>query len=58
MMNKTQEELLSASDIAKADDIELQEIVENASRKHRESQPASPRRTHQGFAHVRTSRFG
>ena len=32
MLNKTQEELPSASDIDKADDIELQEIVENASR--------------------------
>ena len=32
MLNKTQEELPSESDITKADDIELQEIVENASR--------------------------
>ena len=32
MLNKAQEELLSESDITKADDIELQEIVENASR--------------------------
>ena len=32
MLNKAQEELLSASDVDKADDIELQEIVENASR--------------------------
>ena len=32
MLNKAQEELPSASDVDKADDIELQEIVENASR--------------------------
>ena len=32
MLNKTQDELPSESDITKADDIELQEIVENASR--------------------------
>ena len=32
MLNKAQEELPSASDITKTDDIELQEIVENASR--------------------------
>ena len=32
ILNKTQEELPSESDIAKADDIELQEIVKNASR--------------------------
>ena len=32
MLNKAQEELPSESDITKADDIELQEIVENASR--------------------------
>ena len=32
MLNKAQEELPSASDIDKADDMELQEIVENASR--------------------------
>ena len=32
MLNKVQEELPSASDVDKADDIELQEIVENASR--------------------------
>ena len=31
-LNKAQEELPSASDVDKADDIELQEIVENASR--------------------------
>ena len=31
MLNKTQEELLSESDITKADDIELQEIAEKAS---------------------------
>ena len=32
MLNRVKEELLSASDIAKAADIELQETVENASR--------------------------
>ena len=32
MLNKAQEELPSASDIDKVDDIELQEIVENAAR--------------------------
>ena len=32
MLNKAQEELPSASEVDKADDIELQEIVENASR--------------------------
>ena len=32
MLNKAQEELPSASDVDKVDDIELQEIVENASR--------------------------
>ena len=32
MLNKAQEELPFASDVDKADDIELQEIVENASR--------------------------
>ena len=32
MLNKVKEELPSASDVDKADDIELQEIVENASR--------------------------
>ena len=32
MLNKAQEELPSASDVDKADDIELQETVENASR--------------------------
>ena len=32
MLNKTKEELPSESDITRADDIELQEIVENASR--------------------------
>ena len=32
MLNKAAEELPSESDIAKADDIELQEITENASR--------------------------
>ena len=32
MLNKAKEELPSMSDIAKADDIELQEITENASR--------------------------
>ena len=35
MLNKTQEELPSESDITKADDIEFQEIVEDASRSHR-----------------------
>ena len=45
MLNKTQEELPSASDIAKADDIGLQEIAK-CIKKHRESQPASPGRTH------------
>ena len=32
MLNKAQEELPFASDVVKADDIELQEIMENASR--------------------------
>ena len=32
MLNKAQEEMPSASDVDKAGDIELQEIVENASR--------------------------
>ena len=32
MLNKAQEELPSASDVGKADEIELEEIVENASR--------------------------
>ena len=32
MLNKVKEELPSASDVDKADDIELQEITENASR--------------------------
>ena len=32
MLNLVEEELPSASDIAKADDMELQEIAENASR--------------------------
>ena len=32
MLNKVKEELPSESDITKADDIELQEIVDNASR--------------------------
>ena len=32
VLNKAKEELPSVSDIAKADDIELQEIMENASR--------------------------
>ena len=32
MLNKAQEKMPSASDIDKADDIELQEILENASR--------------------------
>ena len=32
MLNKAQEELPTASDVDKADDIELQEIAENASR--------------------------
>ena len=32
MLNKAQQDLLSESDITKADDIELQEILENASR--------------------------
>ena len=32
MLNLVEEELLSESNITKADDIELQEIVENASR--------------------------
>ena len=32
MLNRAEEELPSESDIAKADDIELQEIMENASR--------------------------
>ena len=32
MLNRVKEELPSASDIAKADDIELQEIMENTTR--------------------------
>ena len=32
MLNRMEEELSSASDVAKADDIELQEITENALR--------------------------
>ena len=32
MLNRVKEELPSTSDIAKADDIELQEIMENASK--------------------------
>ena len=32
MLNKVEEELPSMSDIAKADDIELQEITENAAK--------------------------
>ena len=32
MLNKMEEELPSTSDIAKADDIQLQEITENAAR--------------------------
>ena len=32
MLNRVKEELLSASDVAKVDNIELQEIMENAAR--------------------------
>ena len=32
MLNRVEQELPSASDIAKADDIELQEIMENAAK--------------------------
>ena len=32
MLNKVEEELHSASDVAKADDIELQEIMNNVAR--------------------------
>ena len=32
MLNKVEEELCSTSDVAKADDIELQEIMENVAR--------------------------
>ena len=34
MLSRVEEELPSASDVAKADDIELQEIMENTAKMH------------------------
>ena len=54
LLNRVEVELPSTSDIAKANDIELQEII----KKHRESYPATRGRILQGFAHARTPRSG
>ena len=60
ILNKTEEELASMSDMAKAGNVELQEIMENIvrsrSEKHRESHQATRGRILQGFADVRTFR--
>ena len=61
MLNKTQEELPSASDIDKVDDIELQEIVENASRSIEnlnQQVQEEPTEDLPSMAHVRTPRSG
>ena len=60
ILNKTEEELASMSDIAKAGNVELQEIMENVvrsrSEKYRESHQATRGRILQGLADVRTFR--
>ena len=40
-LNKVKEEMPSTSDVARADDIELQEITKKCIEKHRESHPAA-----------------
>ena len=48
MLNRVEEELPSTSDVAKADDIELQEIMENTAKKALSNSRMSPPR----IAHV------
>ena len=50
-------QLPSTSDVTRADD-RTPRNCRKSIEKHRESQPTSPGKTHQGFTHVRTLRSG